>query len=1142
MKFALVSLICFPLLAAAAAPPDLSWARLPEATVPLMKDGPVIDGTVDRREWQDATSLGLLAVDTDGVADGLRRRTFLGYTAERLYLGVQVERPVNALKPRTPDATGRVDMASGGDFFEVVLTPDRSLEKAVAFVLFPNGAFGDANLPKGGKEFLWNAESLLAAARLTPTGWEGELSVTWADLGRSGPPGPAEVWGFDAVDNRNTPATLLGHWAFRGGLWKNYQNTGSLRFAPAPALQIREFGQIGNQRLGADFSVLNTTGSAVPVKAMIELRKRKAGEAGGPKAFLENIESGMGHSTQVEFTKGVHLPDQVRFALNFYEPQGEIVEESTMIPPGEQRTFGFNRPVDLGEYLVLYRFASNDQILGAGSGVVRLQPPLPIRLEPYWLYSEVVDVVLSDLSRLEIPQGSSVRVELLKTADATQALAQTSSPVAAEEKTLTIPLPVKGIEPGGYFIRTTVTGADKTEIARADTPVERPPFPEWYRNDHGNKVAVPAPWTPVETSPQGTVRVWNRVYDLSTLLPKSILCGGDEILARPVSLDVTINGKPQTFVVDTFERKETSPAKAVFQARLTSADAELTGTATVEFDGFIWYDLTLAPRGQKLTLDKASLSAEIEPAFSELFGRHKFIEDPFLPAAKPVKNGVPGLLQDAQFPFTPLMWIGKEKGGLIVSVENMQDWVVKSPNEVMETTASVSGRPGRMEVHFVQEPVAFDKPRRWQFSLQGTPIREAMKDYRELAIRQFTGVEDNEEELRKTAEAGVKTVVFYYGWRGDPKTEMGGTPERPVTEAQREKLKRGVALAHKYGMKVIMFTGWGVNAVSPNWQKYGYELGKYPISNNGWGTYEQSAGLGGGYSDFMAWGHADLAREYGVDGVLYDSLTNLTPDSNVRIGNGWVDEKGRERPGYAVRATRDLVRRIYNIYNKEERPDGFIYNHCGSMWNLNAFADVINRGEGQPMSAPTLRAAWDPIEQYRAEYSGEPFGLIISNEQNDFKKLPMTVNNHNAVTLLHGTFPKVGRIPEKKDLGYERFKRPEPVLWRLCEWLPMDGTQKRHIYFEDQKGVVPANDKLLSSAFVSADGRRAIIVVSNLDKTPLENQAVRFDFKALGLAPGPYVVKDEILGETVPLEGDTVRLDILDERYRLLTIEAKGGN
>lgn len=1126
-----------------APPADLTWMRLPEATVPQMPKAPAIDGKVDRAEWLGAAAVGLLAVNTDGVDDGLKRRVFLGYDQDRLYLAAQIERPVNALKPRMPAAGGRVDSAREGDFFEMAFTPGRAMENAFAFVIYPNGAFGDAKTPTGGKEFSWNAAGLQVAANLTDTGWEGELSVPWADLGMKGPPGPEEVWGFDAVDNRNTPATLLGHWSFRGGLWKNHKNYGSLRFSQTPAVRLTQIGQIGDQRLGVDFSAVNFSGKAAPVTAHFELLRRKDGAAGGPKAFLENIESGMAHDSQAEFTKGVNLPDQVRFALNFYEPVESAIETTSTIPEGQQRSFGFNKPVKLGEYLVAYHFTSQGKVLSCGSAVVRLEPPLPVRLEPYWLYSEVVDVVLEDLSRIEVPAGAKAQVKLYQADHPEKVLAQAEMAVSPGAKNLKIPMDVKGIAPGGYKINSSMVAPDGKVVASIDIPVERQEFPAWYKNDHGNRIEVPKPWTPVEATPAGIVKVWNRVYDLSTFLPKSILSGGSEILAKPVTLDVTVNGKLQTFAVRSLKLIEAKPAKAIYEAALASDQATLKGTVSVEFDGFTWYDLELAPKSQGSTLDAVTLNAEIRPEFSVLFGRHKFLEDPAFPPPKVEKNGVPGVVEDSLMPFTPLLWIGKEEGGLIFSAENMQDWVVEKPNAVMETTAPVKNGPSAMKVHFVQKPVAFDRPRHLQFSLQGTPIRKASKDYRKLAIRQFGGVVDDEEEFRATAAAGIQTVVFYYGWRGDPKTEMGGTPERPVLPGQSEKLKRGVELAHKYGLKVIMFTGWGVNAVSPNWQKYGYELGKYPISNKGWGTYEQSAGLNGAYADFMAWGHADLAKEYGVDGVLYDSLANISSDTNLRVGNGWVDEQGRVRPGYAVRATRDLYRRIYNVYHGEERPEGFIYNHIGSMWNINVYADVINRGEGGPMVAPILREAWKPLEQYRAEYSGEPFGLFMSNEQNDHKQLPMSVNNHNAVTLLHGTFPKVGKIPDKpSEATYERYRRPDVKFWALWKWLPMDGTEKRFQYYKKQQAVVPENPALLSSAFVSADGKRAIAVVSNLDKVELKDQKVRLDFKAMGMASGPYRVEDGVLGEEIPLDGETVRLDILDERYRLLKIEAKGGN
>lgn len=1117
---------------------DLTWMRLPEATVPQMAQPPKIDGNVDRHEWLGATELGLMAVNTDGVDDGLKRRVFMGYDQERLYLAVQIERPDNAPPASAPADTGRVDSARGGDFFEAAFTPGRVLDKSFAFVLYPNGAFGDAK-NSASKDFSWDAAGLQTAAHLTDHGWEGELSVPWSDLGLSGPPPPGESWGFDAVDNRNVPATLLGHWSFRGGLWKNYQNYGTIRFEPAPAVRLGQIGQIGNQRFGADFSVVNLSSGTAPVAAHFELRRRRAGAAGGPTSFLENIESGMGQDAQAEFTKGTKLPDQVQFALKYYDLVGSPKDEKLDIPPGEQRSFGLNEQVDLGEYLLAYSFSSGGKVLERGSSVVRLQPPLPIRLEPYWLYSEVVDVVLEDFSRIDVPAGAKAQIKLFQPDHPEKTLAQAELPIPKGAKNLKIPLNVKGLAPGPYKITTSVAAPDGKIIASLDAPLQRPEFPAWYKNDFGNRIEVPKPWTPIQATPAGIVKVWNRTYDLSTLLPRSILCSGTEILASPVDFEATIDGRLQHFKVDSLKLAQAKPGKVVYDASLTSEEATLKGTATVEFDGFIWYDLVLAPKSPGFKLGPVMLDAKIRPEYSVLFSRHKFLEDDAFPAPKPEKNGEPGIVQDSLFPFTPLVWIGKEEGGLIFSAENMQDWAVDRPNAVLETCAPLNGGPSAMKIHFVQQPIPFDRPRRFQFSLQGTPIREALQDYRKLAIRQFIGVVDDEEELRQTAEAGVKTIIFYYGWRGDPKTEMGGTPERPVIPGQSDKLKHAVEIAHKYGMKVIMFTGWGINAVSPNWQKYGYELAKYPINNNGWGTYSNSPGLNGGYADFMAWSHADLAKTYGVDGVLYDSLANLAPDTNLRIGNGWVDDQGRVHPGYAVRATREVFRRVYTVYEGEERPEGFIYNHVGSMWNINVYADVINRGEGQPMRAETLRGSWTPLEQYRAEYSGEPFGLAISNEQNDHKKLPMSVNNHNSVTLLHGTFPKVGRIPDKAtDATYERYHRPDLKLWALYQWLPMDGTEKKFLYYRKQQAVLPENPALLSSAFVSPDGKRAIVVVSNLDKAELKDQKVRLDFKAMGMVPGPYQVQDGVLDEKVPLDGDTVHLDILDERYRLLKIEA----
>jgi hypothetical protein len=87
---------------------------------------------------------------------------------------------------------------------------------------------------------------------------------------------------------------------------------------------------------------------------------------------------------------------------------------------------------------------------------------------------------------------------------------------------------------------------------------------------------------------------------------------------------------------------------------------------------------------------------------------------------------------------------------------------------------------------------------------------------------------------------------------------------------------------------------------------------------------------------------------------------------------------------------------------------------------------------------------------------------------------------------------------------------------------------------------VPATPAaLLSSAFTSGDRKRAIVVVSNLDTEPVSAE-VTLDPAALGLAGGKAVkLVDGVTGEAIPLpaQGNTVKLEIERERYRVVRVE-----
>lgn len=1122
------------------------WKRTPELLIPFVEQPPAIDGTVDRSEWLQAAGLGPLKTGTDGVTDALNRRVWICHDGTTIYLGFQFQRPKGTAQPSLPRDEKQIAGEAGEliDAAEAMFAPRLNFNEVFDFWVYGNSASGQAKCSRD-RDPAWKGD-WKRSARLTEDGWEGEMAIPFATFGLKQAPDSDEWWGFDFADSRATPFRFHAHWSYRGKNWQTYENFGRVRFGRTPAVRLVRAGETSDGRTGLEFAAVNSGKTPETLKFSIDLLQRTPDGNSASKSYFENIDSGVSHDAQAEFTKDATLEQMIAFAERSYTLSKDLSSGEEVIPPGQRKTFGLAADLPFGEYLGRYRILdAGGAVLAAGTTTFKRERPLELRFEPYWLYSELVDV-FADLGALASGGPGVLEVNLLPAEGGAPPLKTATSKWGTSSSECVATLDVHGVKPGYYRIQAVLRDAAGKEIARNVQPVERPEFPVWFKNDIGNRTEVPEPWTPIKATPAGKVSVWGRTYDLGKVLPVSATSGGDEVLQAPVSLQTQTSQGKVDWKVETLSLESQGPGQALYKVALQGVGLRLAGTIRVEFDGLIWYDLTLEPTKGPVKIESMVLDIPVVQKFSELMGRHKFLADPvWFPKGEVPKadlNGAPGLLEDSRFPFTPYVWIGDERAGMGFTAEAPVDWSIDAPKRLLETRASTNGGPGRILAHIIQAPKMLDKPMRLQFGLQATPIRPAPDDHQILNIYQRNAPFDDEKEYQELVKRGCKVVVYYYDWRGNSETELGGTPERPVTAEAREKLKRSITMAHKYGLKVIMYSGWGVNAVSPNWKKYGFELGEYPVANKGWGAYGQSAGQNGAYADFMAWGHADLAKEYGADGVLWDSAANLHADTNLRIGNAWIDDQGRVRPKYAVLATRDLYRRIYNVYKSEVGKDGIIYNHAGSLWPVNVFADIHNRGEGRPMRAKTLRESWVPFEEFRSEYSAEPFGTLYSGEINDWEKLPMRTSTHSAVTLLHGTYAK-----EYALLGAHRYRsydfeaRPLFAFWKTFDWLPMNGTETRFYYYQNLKGKYQAVKaepaSLLSSAFVSVDKKRAMIVVSNLDTTPVAGARIVLDPAALGLLPAnPLKVEDGVTLEPIAIKGNVITIDIDQQRYRLLKV------
>jgi|GEM_PF-3235135 len=1123
------------------------WMRHPVNTIPKLAKAPTIDGTINRAEWQLAAELGPMLTLPEGVNDPLKRQVFVAYDDKNFYIAWRFDRPKHVVQPRIPEKTGRVDSWRLGDACELMLDVGHTQKRYYGFVIYPNGAYSEG-IGNPGMDRHWNCD-WDQAATVTERGWEGEAAIPFKSLEMQGAPKPGDLWGFDIVDNQRTPFEKVGLYAFRGGGWHKYTNLGHLRFGkPAsaqPVARVNHIGEGGDSMVEVALELINGTASAQNATATLKLYRRKDGADGGPKSYYDEVESGNDDayaSGQSEFEKSTELGMLIKDALTKYVHLDEMdIDRKISIDPNGRAAVGFSKKIDTGEFLLAYDLRSGSgEPLASGVRVFRIEPPLAIALKPYWLHRKLMHVDV-DLRKVTVSDGASLAVTIHGKDPASEAITGAKTFLKGDAIKGTVTLSTASLSPGFYRVRAELKSVDGKTIAANQSVVEKPQIPAWHNNDYGK--SLPKPWTPVVAGKDGKVQVWGREYDLSGVLPKRITSGDIEVLTSPVRFESSSNGRALSWKVRSLKLREANDLKAVFDAELESSVAIIAGTVAIEFDGLTWYDLKLTPKSDSATIDQFQLAVDFNPDYAELQNMHRWLNDPYI-SRKPLKpekfnRDIYGKMQEMAIPFTCALWIGDERVGMSWYAEAPIDWQNKNPaGAVRVVPPDGKGAPAKMRFAMIDHQVQIDKPMRLQFGLQATPIR-AMPDEDVLHCVQVGGPVTKEEYYKGIAAIGGKSMIYHGGWKGNKLADWGGWAAEPKNPEHRKKVKEGIRLAHKYGMSVALYTGWGVATTSDEWKNFRYEFARLPLENSGFGTYRQSAGLEGAYIDYMAYTHALLAKEYGADGVFWDSTCNLPSSKNIDIGNGWIDQKGNVREMYPIRATRELFKRVYTLGHGELKDTGLVVNFGGSIWCINAFADIFHRGEGTPMHVKLLKDAWKPMEDFRANYDGRKIGVPYLSMNKNFKRLPMTVSLHSAVTLLHGTHPKSNAVFLKFAphwLQYDVQDYPMKHIWLARSWLPMDKNTIWYPYYRKEKQVVQLRPKeLLSSVFVSSDRKRALLVVSNLEKKPVKGAAVSVDLKEIGLT-GTVQAEDAILHQPVEISEGVIQLDIEPERYRLLKL------
>ena len=699
---------------------------------------------------------------------------------------------------------------------------------------------------------------------------------------------------------------------------------------------------------------------------------------------------------------------------------------------------------------------------------------------------------------------------------------------------------------------------------RFDTAVLHDKLPgriPWLGSAEGVRRNVPKPWTPLglsRTATGLTIRCSGRRHEFDPRsFARSIRSAGKPMLAGPARLLATVNGKEARWSKGTLKTIAEHPDQVIFTQQVRSTSGLVVNARTeMDFDGMMRVDFGLSS-SKEIRLDSLAIEIPIPAERAKYLYHFPGKWGTAYNAGALPKRGV-------TMGFRPYVWLGDEERGLAWFTESDRNWFNTNPKEVTEIrregdtvllrvhlvsiplrlrpgTAAGSEFTGIGEVEVAPSPSGEIANRlRYTFGMQATPVKPVDKDawdHRIVCIGQGTPgfrprLNVSNALLDRLVRRGVRAVVIFEYW-----ADAESHTKTPHAAA----LKKIVQACHERGLKVLLYFGFLISDIAPEWRDFGKDCVALP--KGGYPVYhylpqpEQSAWrvcLNSPWQDFMADGIAEAMTEFDADGVYLDGTEYPFACCNTEHGCGTLKPDGSIALTYPIFGVRSAMRRIHDAV-RSRKADGLVNVHNSTCMTMPTLGWATSYWDGEQFQNLTKGSDMKdllPLDAFRAEFMGRQWGvpaefLCYGNA--------LTYRQSWAITLLHDVPVRPAASDDVSvsvtDLGLasaiwkamDRFGRKE------AEWLPYWGNS-------DYVAVSPRD------AYVSLyrhPNNGVLAVVSNLtSKRAAVN--VKLNLRRLGLSGASLSVRDALRHRSVATLNGTVKCSLPGLGWKLLWIRRSG--
>jgi hypothetical protein len=894
-----------------AANPNVVQVR-PEASIPLMKKAPALDGVISSGEW-NTMHVGRFVSQNADFLSARPGEYWIGSDGKILYIAIRTavhpQAGVQAtMKPRTDggDANGKLIY---DDTIELWI--DNNVEgkdgKFFQIMVNPLGATYDSSFSRTERiaETFWQC-GMQQAHKVENGVWTAEFAIPFAKLGI--PEGTPSI-GLRLARNWKLP-------------WDQ------ARTEP----QVRSFDTLENMsrlRFGATAPVVSEKG--LQADTGIELAVELSNPTAAP------------------------LPVTVKLGYNAIQQPRYFDTQTATLAPGETRNFTYKKEfftpdnyVALGEILITdggntvfyhrdFKWNTKPNAAKIWDATGPKKPDEAVQFQIGYYPSYRMLRWRSEFASLEGAKAvTKMRVEVVPIEPA-NAAPIAKDEVAPKNFSTESQVNLPQLADGQYEARLFLEGApngDKPFKTVRFSHIEN--FP-WKNNKIGLSEVVIPPFTPI-TVKENHIGVIGRDHEMSNAgLWKQVTSLGKPLLADAVRLQ-TADG---TAVAGKLSITEQKPTRVVESADWKTSGLSGRTTSEWDYDGMMKVTIELfgseAAPGKTDGLDLLIPLKDSEAPFMHVCGEGlRGNYGGRVPAGDgEVWNSTKASRERLLGSFIPYIYIGGEERGITWFASNDRDWIIdesgKTPALALERKNGVL----LLRVRLVQKPVALTRNHKVVFGMQATPAKPMPDKWRQfsfagggpldtvvLGMSMYWGADLYStfprnrdytllEKIARAKKEGIRDDVFFTSYmaaNSDIKNEINWSAAAgkgtkwiiPYTNLRGE-----ISSTLDYN---VYQDEWRFNNI-PDWRQVEPTKGSLDFIM----TPVRSR------QDYLLWNYREILQ-HGFDGIYWDNIC-IYDNENPVTGNAYRRADGSWQTDTDIWLLRELTKRTAVMFHELGKPN-----------------------------------------------------------------------------------------------------------------------------------------------------------------------------------------------------------------------------